>query len=61
MIWTRQSQHTLTSDAGYKIARYKVADNIYYRPSIGGEFISRPFSNLDEAKAACDEHERSNQ
>lgn len=56
MIWKRVSPHTLAGEIGYKIARYKVGENIYYRPSYNGSFISAPLSDLDEAKATCDIH-----
>lgn len=56
MNWKRVSPHVLVGDDGYKICRIKVVDDIYYRPSFGGSFISAPLRDLDEAKIACDEH-----
>ncbi|HXD09509.1 MAG TPA: hypothetical protein VN653_05560 [Anaerolineales bacterium] len=56
MKWARETPHMLTSNEGYKIGRYKVGDQVFYRPSRAGDFISRPFTDLDAAKAECDRH-----
>lgn len=56
MNWKRVSPHLLVGDDGYKICRFKVVDNIYYRPSFSGSFISAPQDDLDEAKAICEAH-----
>lgn len=56
MNWKRISPHVLVGDLGYKICRLKVVENIYYRPSHNGSFISAPLTCLDEAKAVCDRH-----
>ena len=56
MKWARETAHLLISDEGYKIGRYKVGQQVYYRPSRGGDFISRPFEDLDAAKDECERH-----
>jgi len=56
MRWARETPHLLTSDQGYKIGRYKAGDQVFYRPSLKGDFISRPFTDLDAAKSECDQH-----
>ncbi len=60
MNWKRVSPHFLAGDLGYKICRNKVVDDIYYRPSYRGSFISAPLRDLDAAKAACDQHAKEN-
>lgn len=60
MICKRINPHTLIGDLGYKIARFKIAENIYYRPSHNGSFITAPLGDLNEAKTACDEHAKDN-
>jgi len=61
MNWQRQSPHILTGDLGYKISRNKVGEDIYYRPSFSGSFISAPKSDLDKAKEICEQHAKGNQ
>ncbi len=61
MIWSRQSPAYLVSDAGYKIARFKVFGDNQYRASFGGQWIGLPLSDLDEAKAACAKHKEQTQ
>lgn len=56
MKWARETNHLLVSDEGYKIGRYKVAQEVFYRPSLRGDFISRPYADLDAAKAECERH-----
>ncbi len=56
MIWKRLSNYHLVGDLGYKIARFKVSDNTLYRPSYQGSLFGNPFTNLDDAKQACDDH-----
>lgn len=60
MNWKRISPHLLIGDDGYKICRTKVGENIYYRPSFNGSFISAPQTDLDAAKAICTEHVTTN-
>lgn len=60
MKWPHREKHFMVSDCGYKIARYRVGEQVFYRPSLGGSFISAPQSDLNEAKGICDEHARSN-
>lgn len=61
MKWSRQSPHVLTGDLGYKICRNKVGQDVYYRPSFSGSFISAPQTDLDESKAICEAHAKENQ
>jgi hypothetical protein len=56
MKWLRETAHLLVSDQGYKIGRFKVGEQVYYRTSLKGDFISGPFTDLDAAKAECDRH-----
>lgn len=56
MIWRKETPHLLVSDEGYKIGKYRVGDETFYRPSLKGDFIARPFTDLDAAKAECDRH-----
>lgn len=55
------SPFMIAADGGYKISKNKVADDIYYRPSHNGAFISKPLKCLDEAKAVCERHYQENQ
>lgn len=50
------SPYFMVGDLGYKICKMKVGDDIYYRPSHNGSFITPPLQDLDEAKAACDRY-----
>ena len=56
MIWRKETWHLYVSDQGYKVGVYRAAGVTYYRPSLKGDFISRPFTELDAAKAECDRH-----
>ncbi|MBP3935096.1 MAG: hypothetical protein J6D44_14680 [Pseudomonas sp.] len=56
MIWRKETSHLYVSDQGYKIGMYRVSGETYYRPSLKGDFIARPFTDLDAAKAECDRH-----
>lgn len=56
MNWWRETPHLMVSNEGYKIGRYKAGEQVFYRPSLKGDFISRPFTDLDAAKAECDRH-----
>lgn len=50
MIWRKETPHLLVSDEGYKIGKYRAGEEIFYRPSLKGDFISRPFTDLDAAR-----------
>ena len=56
MHWQRKSPYHLTGDLGYKIARFKVGADIYYRASFRGDFITPRMTDLSEAKHACLDH-----
>lgn len=60
MNWKRISAYVLIGDEGYKICRNRIVDDIYYRPSHQGSFISAPLRDLDAAKAVCDQHAKEN-
>ncbi len=56
MIWSKETWHLYVSDEGYKIGKYRAGEETFYRPSLHGDFISRPFTDLDSAKDECDRH-----
>lgn len=61
MKWPTREKHFMVSDCGYKIARYRVGVDVYFRPSKDGSFICEPQSDLVEAKAICDRHAEENE
>jgi hypothetical protein len=61
MKWQGSGPHSITSEQGYVIARYRVAGVEYFRPSLRGSFIGAPLRDKDDAKRACiDHHQQEN-
>lgn len=56
MKWRKEGPHLSISDEGYKVARFQAGNQVSYRPSLLGSFISEPKPTPAEAAKACDAH-----
>lgn len=56
MKWKKEGPYLAVSDTGHKVAKYVSGDQVQYRPSFSGEFISYPVSDPKEAQAICERH-----
>jgi hypothetical protein len=56
MKWQGSGPHSITSEHGYVVARYRVAGVEYFRPSLRGSFIGAPLRDKDDAKRVCIDH-----
>lgn len=58
MRWRKEGPYLAISDAGYKVAMFRVGAQTLYRPSLKGEFLVMPVSNPKEAQAVCENHQK---
>lgn len=56
MMWKGSSPHSIISQEGYVVARYRTGEKECFRPSFKGQFIGDTFTTAAEAKAYCDTH-----
>ncbi len=63
MKWTKAKdqdgqilERVAISDAGYKVARFTIAEQDQYRASLQGEFLHFPVPDPKEAQAVCERH-----
>ena len=54
MKWREENTCLAISDQGYRVARFKVGDQVIYRASIRGEFIGEPKGSFEECKQICE-------
>lgn len=57
MNWRKHSEHLITSDSGYKVAKFIDADGAQYRASVGGEFIGTVCVSAKAAQTICENHQ----
>lgn len=58
MKWKASGPHAVQSDEGYKVARFRIAGNESFRPSLRGSFIGGVYPSADEAKRVCVDHHK---
>lgn len=56
MKWRKESEHLAISDAGYKVAKFKVEWDTVYRASFRGQFIGPVKDDPKEAQQVCENH-----
>ena len=59
--WTQQNPYLATSDNGYRVGKFIIEAQAWYRPSKDGRFIGKPVSTFAEARRVCAEHHKNHQ
>jgi hypothetical protein len=54
--WRKESENLAISDAGYKVAKFKVEWDTAYRASFRGQFIGQVKDGPQEARQVCENH-----